>query len=167
MRKGVTNAQREIAAPADRPRADRGNRRRGERRLGGTTDRGERYLRLHVVQLRELPAGGWQRNHRTHRHRRVHRRLHGHLNRAGTIVVHRDGSANFHDVEVFTGTVNGVPGTVTFNLTGSNDSALNVKARSTILSATGELSGLTGLLRLAGSVKFPEGPFGTYSGQIG
>jgi hypothetical protein len=85
----------------------------------------------------------------------------------GFIVVHSDGSANFHDVEVFTGTVNGVPGTVTFNLTGSNNSALDVKVTSTIVSATGGLSGLTGLLRLAGSVKLPEGPFGTYSGQIG
>jgi hypothetical protein len=84
----------------------------------------------------------------------------------GFIVVHSDGSANFHDVEVFTGTVNGVPGTVTFNLTGSNDSALDVKITSTIVSASGDLSGLTGLLRLAGSVKLPEGPFGTYSGQL-
>jgi hypothetical protein len=85
----------------------------------------------------------------------------------GFIVVHSDGSANFHDVEVFTGTVNGVPGTVTFNLTGSNDAALDVKVTSTIVGASGGLSGLTGVLRLAGSVKLPEGPFGTYSGQVG
>lgn len=85
----------------------------------------------------------------------------------GFIVVHSDGSANFHDVEVFTGTVNGVPGTVTFNVTGSNDAALDVKVTSTIVSASGGLTGLTGLLRLAGSVKLPEGPFGTYTGQIG
>ena len=37
----------------------------------------------------------------------------------GTVVVRANGSANFRDVEVFTGTVNGVPGTVTFRLTGS------------------------------------------------
>ena len=85
----------------------------------------------------------------------------------GKLVAHADGSANFHDVEVFTGTVNGVPGTVTFNLTGSNDAALDVKITSTIVSATGGLKGLHGVLRLAGSVRFPQGPFGTYSGQIG
>jgi Protein of unknown function (DUF3224) len=85
----------------------------------------------------------------------------------GKLIVHPDGSANFHDVEVFTGTVNGVPGTVTLNLSGSNDSSLNVKAKSTILSATGALAGLRGVLSLAGTVHIPEGPVGTYGGQIG
>jgi hypothetical protein len=85
----------------------------------------------------------------------------------GKLIAHADGSANFHDVEVFTGTVNGVPGTVTFTLTGSNDSGLNVKATSTIVSATGGLAGLHGTLDLAGSVRIPQGPFGAYSGQIG
>lgn len=85
----------------------------------------------------------------------------------GTVVVHRDGSANFRDVEVFTGTVNGVPGTLTFRLAGSNDAALDVRARSTIVSATGGLSGLHGTLQLGGSVRFPEGPYGTYRGTIG
>ena len=78
----------------------------------------------------------------------------------GKLIAHADGSANFHDVEVFTGTV-------TFNLTGSNDSALDVKITSTIVGATGGLEGLQGVLRLAGAVHFPEGPAGTYSGQIG
>jgi len=32
----------------------------------------------------------------------------------GTLIVHADGSASFHDVETFTGTVDGVPGTVDF-----------------------------------------------------
>lgn len=85
----------------------------------------------------------------------------------GKLIVHADGSANFHDVEVFTGTVNGVPGTVTFNLSGSNDSALNVSATSTIVRATGGLAGLHGVLRMAGTVQIPAGPVGTYSGQIG
>ena len=31
----------------------------------------------------------------------------------GILIFHADGSANAHDVETFTGTVNGVPGTVT------------------------------------------------------
>ena len=85
----------------------------------------------------------------------------------GKLIAHADGSANFHDVEVFTGTVNGVPGTVTLNLAGSNDSALNVTIRSTIVSATGGLAGLRGELNLAGTVRIPQGPVGTYSGQIG
>jgi hypothetical protein len=62
---------------------------------------------------------------------------------------------------------NGVAGTVTLNLAGSNDSGLNLKATSTIVSATGDLAGLHGTLNLAGSVQIPQGPFGTYSGQIG
>src|SRR5215208_5132605 len=36
----------------------------------------------------------------------------------GILIFHPNGSANFHDVETFTGTVNGVPGTVTFNDSG-------------------------------------------------
>ena len=84
----------------------------------------------------------------------------------GTVIVHADGSANFHDVEVFTGTVNGVPGTVTLNLAGSNDAALEVRATSTITSATGALASLKGVLRLTGTVVFPEGPVGTYTGSI-
>ena len=76
-------------------------------------------------------------------------------------------TGTFTDVEVFTGTVNGVPGTVTLNLAGSNDSALTVKVTSTILSATGALAGLHGTLNLAGSVRIPQGPYGTYSGKIG
>ena len=85
----------------------------------------------------------------------------------GKLIAHADGSANFHDVEVFTGTVNGVLGTVTLKLAGSNDSSLNVTATSTIVSATGGLAGLQGTLNLAGTVHIPEGPRGTYSGQIG
>jgi hypothetical protein len=85
----------------------------------------------------------------------------------GKLIVHADGSANFHDVETFTGTVNGVPGTVTFNLTGRNDSSLAVHATATIVSASGGLAGLNGVLREVGTVQIPTGPVGTYSGQIG
>jgi len=85
----------------------------------------------------------------------------------GKLIARADGSANFQDVEVFTGTVNGVPGTVTLNIAGSNDSALNLRATSTIVSATGGLVGLHGTLKLAGIVQIPLGPAGTYSGQIG
>ena len=85
----------------------------------------------------------------------------------GILIAHADGSANFHDVEVFTGTVNGVAGTVTLNLAGSNDPSLNVRITSTIVSATGALAGLHGTLNLGGTVRVPQGPFGTYSGEIG
>ena len=85
----------------------------------------------------------------------------------GTLIVHADGSASFHDVEVFTGTVNGVAGTVTFNLNGSNDAQLNVQATATIVDAGGGLAGLHGVLHEVGTVVLPNGPVGTYSGQIG
>jgi len=60
----------------------------------------------------------------------------------GTLIFHPNGTANLHDVETFTGTVNGVPGTVTFALNGSSDPALVVAATATIVSATGELAQL-------------------------
>jgi hypothetical protein len=92
----------------------------------------------------------------------------------GLLIFHSDGvgpqfppwRANFHSVEIFTGTVNGVPGTVTFNLNGSNDPSGAIKATYTIVSATGELAGLHGVLSQVGKIETPSGPFGTYSGQI-
>jgi hypothetical protein len=85
----------------------------------------------------------------------------------GTLIIHADGSASYHDVEVFTGTVNGVAGTVTFNLNGSNDAALNAHATATIVDASGGLAGLHGVLHEVQTVVIPTGPVGTYSGQIG
>jgi hypothetical protein len=91
----------------------------------------------------------------------------------GILIFHSDGvgaqfppwRANFHDVETFTGTVNGVPGTVTFNLNGSNDPTAALKATDTIVSATGDLARLSGVLSQDGTVG-PGGPVGTYTGQI-
>ena len=91
----------------------------------------------------------------------------------GILIFHSGGTgvqfppwrANFHDVETFTGTVNGVPGTVTFNTNGSNDPTAALKATLTIVSATGELAGLHGVLNQIGTVG-PGGPVGTYTGQI-
>jgi Protein of unknown function (DUF3224) len=85
----------------------------------------------------------------------------------GTLILHADGSASFHDVEIFTGTLNGVAGTITFNLSGHNDSELAVHASATIVSATGGLAGLHGVLHEVQTVIRPTGPVGTYSGQIG
>jgi hypothetical protein len=85
----------------------------------------------------------------------------------GTLIFHPNGTANFHDVEIFTGTVNGVPGTVTFNLNGSADPALVVSATDVVLDATGDLAGLHGVLTEAAVVLDPlVGPVGTYGGQI-
>jgi hypothetical protein len=84
----------------------------------------------------------------------------------GTLIIHADGSANFHDVEIFTGTVNGVSGTVTFNLNGSNDASLAVHATDTIVDATGDLAGIHGVLHTVQTVLLPVGPVGTYTGQI-
>src|SRR6266480_3725782 len=92
----------------------------------------------------------------------------------GILIFHSDGTgaqfppwrANFHDVEIFTGTVNGVSGTVTFNLNGSNDPTGALKATYTIVSATGDLAGLDGVLSEVGTVPAPSGPVGTYTGQI-
>jgi hypothetical protein len=84
----------------------------------------------------------------------------------GVLVAHSDGRAEFQDKETFTGTVNGVPGTVRFSLTGSNDPELHIKAHDTIIGATGELAGLHGQLREVGDVNVPIGPYGTYTGTI-
>lgn len=84
----------------------------------------------------------------------------------GTLIVHEDGSANFHDVEVFTGTVNGVPGTITFNLTGRNDAQLAVDETRTIIHASEALSDLHGILHETGLVVIPTGPATTYVGRI-
>jgi hypothetical protein len=86
----------------------------------------------------------------------------------GTLILHADGSANFHDVETFTGTVNGVSGTVTFDLTGRNGPGFtDFQATDTIISASGGLAGLHGVLNWEGvALQIPNGPFGMYSGQI-
>ena len=85
----------------------------------------------------------------------------------GILIFHPNGSVNFHDVETFTGIVNGVPGTVTFELDGTSDAALNVTATAVILNGTGELANLHGMLRES-AVVFDKlvGPVGTYTGQI-
>ncbi len=85
----------------------------------------------------------------------------------GILIIHADGSANYHDIETFTGKVNGVSGTVTFNLNGSNDSTLAVHATATIIDASGDLAGLHGVLHEAQTVVLPNGPVGTYTGLIG
>jgi hypothetical protein len=84
----------------------------------------------------------------------------------GRLILHADGTANFRDVETFSGTVNGVPGTVTFRLEGTTNGEGVVNATDAIVSATGALAGLHGVLSLVGTVPSPNGPVGTYSGRI-
>jgi hypothetical protein len=85
----------------------------------------------------------------------------------GDLRLHSDGTANFHDIEVFTGSVNGVPGTVTFELNGSTNRDGIVSATDTVISATGELSGLDGVLKEIATVPNPSiGPVGNYTGQL-
>src|SRR5712671_1224449 len=82
----------------------------------------------------------------------------------GKLIFHSDGSANFFSTETFTGTVNGVPGTVTFQVRGGGGSAGDYHGIQTIVSATGDLAGLHGVLTQTGTVQ-ANGPAGTYTGQ--
>jgi Protein of unknown function (DUF3224) len=84
----------------------------------------------------------------------------------GTVTFHVSGVDNFHAISTFTGTVNGVAGTVTFELTGRNTpGGVRLRASANIVAATGGLAGLHGSLTWQGTVG-PDGPIGTYSGQI-
>jgi hypothetical protein len=83
----------------------------------------------------------------------------------GTLTVHRDGSANFKGAETFTGLMNGIPGTLTFNLVGSNDVYQAIQLNNLITSGTSALASLRGELLKAGIIK-DNGPVGTYTGQI-
>jgi len=83
----------------------------------------------------------------------------------GTLILHANGTANFQDVETFTGTVNGVAGTVTFRLQGRTDQAGVITATDVIVSASGELAGIHGVLSEVATLE-AAGPVGTYSGEI-
>lgn len=83
----------------------------------------------------------------------------------GTLILHANGTANFQDVETFTGTVNGVPGTVTFRLEGRTDQDGVITATDAIVSASGGLASLDGVLSEVATLG-PEGPVGTYSGKL-
>jgi len=89
---------------------------------------------------------------------------------SGALTLHPDGTANFRDVEIFTGTVNGIAGTATFALDGRGDasSPTVVSGTAAIVSATGGLAGLHGVLHEDAVVLDPLiGPVGTYSTQVG
>jgi hypothetical protein len=81
------------------------------------------------------------------------------------LIVHPDGSANFQGFYTFIGTVNGTPGTVTFQANGSGTSDLQFQATYVSISGTGALANLHAVLKQVGTV-IEAGPAGTYTGQI-
>jgi uncharacterized protein DUF3224 len=81
-----------------------------------------------------------------------------------TLTIHADGSANFHGFYTFTGTVNGIPGTVTFAAHGAGTSDLHFQATLTSVSGTGALANLHAVLQQVGTVE--AHPVGAYTGQI-
>ena len=83
----------------------------------------------------------------------------------GTLTVHRDGSGIFQGVETFTGSVNRIPGTLTFNVAGTSDLYQAIQLTNTITSGTAALAGLHGELSKTGMIK-ENGPVGTYAGQV-
>jgi Protein of unknown function (DUF3224) len=91
--------------------------------------------------------------------------LSGTSTQSGPLLIHADGSTNFHGTETFTGTVNGVPGTLTFTVASVGD-ATSFQETVVIIGGTGALADLRGVLSAAGTVPGGGLPFGTYSGQI-
>jgi len=83
----------------------------------------------------------------------------------GTLTDHRDGSADFLGTETFTGLVNGIPGTLTFEVVGNSDLYQAIQLTSTITSDTRGLASIQGVLSMTGIIK-DNGPVGTYTGHI-
>jgi len=83
----------------------------------------------------------------------------------GTLIIHADGSTNNHGSDTFTGTVNGLSGTVTLNEAGPGDST-SFQSTDVIVSGTGDLANLHGVLTAVGTVRPTGLPFATYTGQI-
>ena len=83
----------------------------------------------------------------------------------GTLTVRPDGSANFKGVETFTGLVNGLPGTIKFEVAGDCDPYQAMQLTNIITRSTGELADLQGELSKTRIIK-DNGPVGMYTGQI-
>jgi hypothetical protein len=81
------------------------------------------------------------------------------------VIFHADGRVNAHRVEVFTGTVDGVAGTLTFNASVSTHDGV-YQGTLVIVSGTGGLSDMHGVINVVGTVPMPGGPEGTYTGQL-
>ena len=80
------------------------------------------------------------------------------------LIIHADGSANFHGIYTFTGTVNGIPGTVTFEAHGAGTSDLQFQATLTSIRGTGALANLHAVIKQVGTVA--DHPLGTYTAWL-
>jgi hypothetical protein len=76
------------------------------------------------------------------------------------------GTANYQYTDVFVGTVNGVPGTMTLLEEGQTGRDGIVHSKDVVVSATGGLVGLSGMVKGTGTVSGPTGPAGTYLGTV-
>ncbi len=76
------------------------------------------------------------------------------------------GTANYQYTDVFVGTVNGVPGTMTLLEQGQTGRDGIVHSKNVVVSATGGLVGLSGMVKGTGTVSGPTGPAGTYLGTV-
>jgi hypothetical protein len=76
------------------------------------------------------------------------------------------GTANYQYTDVFVGTVNGVPGTMTLLEEGQTGRDGIVHSKDVVVSATGGLVGLTGMVKGTGTVSGSTGPAGTYLGTV-
>ncbi|MDT7537519.1 MAG: hypothetical protein QOI82_1104 [Actinomycetota bacterium] len=76
------------------------------------------------------------------------------------------GTANYQYTDVFVGTVNGVPGTMTLLEEGQTGRDGIVHSKDVVVSATGGLVGLTGMVKGTGTVSGENGPAGTYLGTV-
>jgi hypothetical protein len=76
------------------------------------------------------------------------------------------GTANYQYTDVFVGTVDGVPGTMTLLEEGQTGKDGIVHSKDVVVSATGGLVGLSGMVKGTGTVSGPTGPAGTYLGTV-
>jgi hypothetical protein len=76
------------------------------------------------------------------------------------------GTANYHYTDVFVGAVNGVQGTMTLLEEGQTGRDGIVHSKDVVVSATGGLVGLTGMVKGTGTVSGLNGPAGTYLGTV-
>jgi hypothetical protein len=81
------------------------------------------------------------------------------------IILHADGSGLSPATQTFTGSVNGASGTLTFSGVLLGTASGSLRGPQTILSGTGELANLHGVLNQVGTLG-DTGPVGTYTGQI-
>ena len=84
----------------------------------------------------------------------------------GALVIHADGSGEGNSVDVFTGTVNGTPGTVTLNDVSRTDAGGSFRGTFSILSGTGNLANVHGALHAVGILLPCCPPTGPYTGTI-